>query len=107
MEVGKLDRLITLETNTTTRSKSGQAVSTWGNPQDVWANVRYQTPREAFQGDQNKALQTAVFTIRYRTEVSAAKSRVIHDGQTYNITGVAEVGRRQGLQLFGEAVNNG
>lgn len=107
MEVGKLDRLITIQTSETAQDNYGQAIETWNEGVEVWANYRPQTPREAFQGDQNKALQTAVFTIRYRPGVFAAKNRVIHDGQTYDITGVTEPDRRKWLQLFGEAVNNG
>lgn len=107
MEAGKLDRQITLETNTPTANDYGEHTAGWGNAEMVWANVRYQTPKEVFQADQLSALQVAIFMIRYRTGIAAAKNRVIHDGQTYNITGVSEIGRREGLQLIGEAENNG
>lgn len=107
MEAGKLDRRITLETHTTTREKSGQVISTWGSPQEVWANVRYQTAREVFQADQLSALQTVVFTIRYQPDIAAAKMRVQFDGLAYDIKGVTEPERRKWLQLIGEAENNG
>jgi SPP1 family predicted phage head-tail adaptor len=107
MEAGKLNRRITLETNTTTRSKSGQEINTWGDAVPVWAEVLQPTAKEVFEADQLSAIQTAVFKIRYRSGISAAKTRVTFDGQTYNITGVTEIGRREGLQLIGEAENNG
>lgn len=106
MEAGKLDRRITLETSTATRGKSGQQKSEWGTLAIVWANVRYQTPKEVFQADQLSALQTAIFTIRYRTGITAAKNRVVYEGLAYNITGVSEIGRREGLQLIGQADGN-
>jgi SPP1 family predicted phage head-tail adaptor len=107
MEAGKLNRRITIETNTTTDNAYGEHIDTWGDAVQTWAEVRFPTAREIFQADQLTAVQTAIFKIRYRPGIYAAKVRVIHDGQTYNITGVTEIGMREGLQLIGEAENNG
>src|SRR5690606_29910632 len=106
METGNLDRQVTLETYTAGRDEYGGTTEEWGSPEKVWANVRFPTAREAFQGDQLTAVQSAVFTIRHREGVTP-KMRVILDGLTYNITGVTEPERRRWLQLFGTAENNG
>jgi head-tail adaptor len=50
----------------------------------------------------NEAL--AVFTIRYRPGIVSGL-RAVCDGQTFTITGVSEIGRRQFLALQAKAVN--
>lgn len=107
LKAGQLNKRITLETLTAGRDEYGGQTEEWGTPQQVWAEIRFPSAREIFQGDQLTAVQSAVFKIRYRAGVSAAKNRVKYNGQVYNIAAVTEIGNREGLQLIGEAENNG
>jgi SPP1 family predicted phage head-tail adaptor len=46
----------------------------------------------------------AVFRIRYAADVST-NMRIKHDGDDFEIEGISEIGRREGLELLCRAVN--
>jgi SPP1 family predicted phage head-tail adaptor len=106
MQVGKLDREITLEFKTPGQSGSGEPTETWGTPATVWAAVRPLSGREYYAalGAQIVAEETLVFSIRHRTDVRPGTTRIQYESRTYNIRRVAEVGRRDGLDIFADTV---
>lgn len=104
MQVGKLDRQITLEFKTSGQSGSGEPTESWGSAVTAWAQVRPLSGREYYAalGAQIVAEETLVFGIRYRSDVRPGTARVVYEGRTYNIRRVAEVGRRDGLEITGD-----
>ena len=110
MRAGRLDRQITLEFRTAGKSASGEPTETWGSAETVWAEVRALTGREFYAATaaQIVADETLVFTIRFRSDVRPASARVKYNPgdleRTYNIRRVAELGRRDGLEITAEAV---
>ena len=46
-----------------------------------------------------------IFTIRYRSEVST-KHRISYDGDIYQITGITEIGRKEGQRITAVARDN-
>lgn len=106
MQVGALDRRISIQTATTTRdSKKNAVVKGWTTTAEVWANRRDTSSREFFAAGATNNEQLTVLTIRYRPGI-APGLRAVCDGQIFTITGVSEIGRRQFLALQGKAVNS-
>lgn len=102
MRAGTLDRRITLMKPTSTQDAYGAMVDSFASEGTVWANVKQLDAGEASRDDQHTAKKTVLFTIRYRASV-APTWKVVFDGETYDLTDVAEVGRREGLALTGYA----
>ncbi|MCC2547713.1 phage head closure protein [Hymenobacter sp. BT175] len=98
MNIGKLDRRITLEQNTATQNAYGEQVPAWSEVGEVWARVDYGRGNEAVQAGEQVAIQRIDFTIRYKPGLSA-RLRITYEGQVYDIEAVQELGRRAGLKL--------
>ena len=99
----QLDRLITIQQETVTRTPFGSVVVTWVDLDTVWARFTQQTATETFRNEANimQATSMAAFRIRYREDVTE-KMRIVHDGDNWNIQGIIEVGRRHMLDLMAE-----
>jgi SPP1 family predicted phage head-tail adaptor len=96
LKAGKLDRRITIQRINDT----GDSNDTWSDVAVLWATKRDVRATERFAERQTIAEIDVVFTIRYPSfPISPDKNRVAYGGRTYDITGVTEVGRREGLEL--------
>jgi SPP1 family predicted phage head-tail adaptor len=106
MQAGKLDLEITLEFKSAGQSPSGEPTETWGSALTVWAAVRPLSGREYYAAlaAQIVAEETLVFSIRHRTDVRAGTARIQHQGRTYNIRRVVELGRSDGLDIYADTV---
>jgi SPP1 family predicted phage head-tail adaptor len=104
MNFGKLDRLVTL------RKPLAPAQDEYGAPAPVsWVEVAKvyaeQKPghgNEAMQAQQLTAVQLVTWLLRYRPDVQPTW-QLIYGGTIYEITAVAEIGRRVGLTLTTQA----
>ena len=65
MQIGKLDKRITLQNRSSTLDDYGQPVNTWSNLATVWANIKPLTGREKAQMQMVDAMFTHRVTIRY------------------------------------------
>lgn len=99
---GKLDRRITLQRATSSQDEAGQSIPAWSKVAEVWAQVLPLAAREPFQADQRAAWVDTKFVIRYRADVGPL-DRVLYGGRTYDVVGVQEIGRREGLELLAYA----
>lgn len=98
MRAGRLDRRITIQRFTETRSKYNESIRSWADLYTVWASKRTQSGREALQGEQVVASNTVVFTIRHKA--ITPQDRILFEGQTYDIKSLNELGRREGLEII-------
>ncbi len=113
MQAGRLDRRLRIETCSKTTSASGEVTRSW--PPDggsilaeVWAERLERTARERFMTQQLVAQLEAGWRIRWSQDVADQLSpledlRLIESGRIYDITGVVEIGRRGGFELYGKA----
>ena len=101
MRSGQIDRRITIEQNTAGRDAAGAETESWTALADmpVWAEVRPAAGREFFDAQQIVAEAKVVFRIRYRSDVDH-KMRVNYAGNLYDIHGIAELGRQEGLDIM-------
>lgn len=102
MKPERLDRKITLERFTyTTDPGSGEQVKTWSNLASVWASKRDVSDSERVASAEVSAEISTRFQIRWDSRWSDLnpKDRVGYDGRTYDIVGVKELGRREGLEI--------
>lgn len=103
LNIGKLDRRITIERETETVKPSGSVVKAWTPVATVWAEVLQQTASEFFTGYGEAETGTVIFRVRYRPGIVTA-DRVSYDGVAYGIKEIKELGRRDALELRGEAL---
>jgi SPP1 family predicted phage head-tail adaptor len=71
----------------------------------VWAHAApVRTPRRQRAGE-TLASKSYRFTIRYSSDVADVdpRDRVTFDGRTYDVQGVKEIGRREGLEITATA----
>lgn len=102
MRAGALDRKITIQSATESQDDYGQSVETWVTFAAVWAEIREPRGNETIDANKPEARAERVFRIRWLSGVTT-KMRISVDGAVYDITHIAEIGRREGLNLYGLA----
>lgn len=104
---GTYDRRITVQRAQQVQSATGQTNTTWiPLLSDVPARVKYDNGAQAFEADQRVSNSVITFEIRYTTTPIRAGYQVLFEGQTYNVTYVAEIGRRVAWQIRCETKDN-
>ena len=98
MNIGRLDRYIVIQSVSTAVDSFGQAIETFGTLASVWAKIEYKSEVEKFENEQLKAVSSIDFTIRYRTDITEMM-RISYDSNIYQIIGISEIGRGEGLKL--------
>lgn len=96
--IGLLDRRITLQRPTASQDGAGEMVPTWSTIDTVWARSENVTGSEPFEGEQFNAQRKQNFTIRYRSDLDET-CQIVHDGDTYDIQAIMELGRREFLRI--------
>jgi len=99
MRSGSLDRKITIQKKTVSQNTFGEEVETWSTFSKVWAKVIPLRGQERFESKQVNAELDTMFRIRYLTGVLPTM-RIVHETRLYDIHSVAEIGRREGLDLL-------
>lgn len=102
MRIGKMDRQITIQQVTETQSSSGEAAKTWSALATVWAGVDIESGDEGTEAAGLQSRSNCLFTLRYRTDLTT-KHRISYAGTIYDIVSIAEIERRQGLEVRGVA----
>lgn len=108
MRAGKLDRRITIEVRAAgspmPKDEFGEPIYSWSTFAEVWATKKDVTSRERFAPITSQVIADVdtVFSTRWfplGAEVQADTHRIRYAERLYNIVGVAEIGRRQGLEI--------
>ncbi len=98
----RMDRKITIQEPTTTTNDYGEKETTWSELASVWADVKQQSARETWGA--GKIAETEIaFKIRHRTGIDET-CRVVYDSINYDITGIREIGRQNGLEIMAKAI---
>jgi len=102
MKAGRLNRRITIQQPTESQGATGQAVPSWSTFREVWAEVRQRPGKETFDADQIVAKTDTVFRIRYLAGLTR-KMRVSYGGDYYDIHAIAEIGFKEGHDIWATA----
>jgi SPP1 family predicted phage head-tail adaptor len=86
MNIGRLDRRITIQRKTTTRDANGGEVVTWSDWKTVWASKADQGSREFRSAGALYAETTTIFGIRYLAGVTG-QDRIVYRETVYDIVG--------------------
>jgi SPP1 family predicted phage head-tail adaptor len=103
IQIGKMDKLITLESKTTAANAIGEMIETWSTLAEVWAEETPIGGSESFRANRPLSALTSKFSIWYRDDVGP-KERINYAGRVWNISQVRELGRREALEITAEAV---
>ncbi len=96
---GKLDRRITLQAPNLAQDAAGEPVPSWADVATVWAAVVPLRGRELIAAQSEVPSAAFKVRIRWRSDLTEAM-RIQHGGQAYGIQQIAELGRREGLELL-------
>jgi SPP1 family predicted phage head-tail adaptor len=99
IQAGKLDRRITIQERTVTRDSAGGETVTWVDRATVWASKNDVSGRDQLLANQMAATGLVRFWIRHRSDV-VGTDRIVYDDTAYDIQHIAEIGRREGLDIL-------
>lgn len=105
MRSEKLDRRITIERALVAYDDDNQPVVEWVELTTVWASKLDISDGEKVRAAQVGATLTTRFQIRWSSMVADVnpKDRIVSAGVTYDISGVKEIGRREGVEITAAA----
>lgn len=108
MNIGRLDREIEIQQASLSNPDDGwrEQTETWTTSATVWATRKDKTTSEGDEVMQRVALTVTEWTIRHTDDVSV-QNRVKYGSEIFYITGIREIGRREGLTLVTEKRDNG
>lgn len=103
MNLGKLNRQISIEKYSESRTSSGATVKTWSHLVNLFAQIKYLGGAETTEAQQLQGVQSVEFTIRYCSALKANELyRVKYKDEYYNIIFVNEVEIRKVVKLVTE-----
>jgi len=106
MDIGLLDRRITIERYSRSFDGDNQPIEVWTPDADqIWASVEYASDGEKARAGQVGAVVSVRFQVRYSASLSTLnpKDRVVYEGKTFDIAAVKELGRREGIEISAAA----
>lgn len=101
-----MDRRIIVEEKTVSRDSWNHPTESWSTLATVWAQKVDKSSTERGELSQVVAINRTEWTIRYIASIKK-DMRVNYGGDYYYITGVTEIGRKEGMRLMTELRDNG
>lgn len=101
IRIGERDRQVLVLMPAVARGASGDSITTYVPrfSKPLYAGVAGATGREVMAAGQNTAPWELKVTVLYNKGISR-NDKVEYNGERYDIVAMAEVGRRQGLELL-------
>ena len=100
---GPMDRVCVISSRTLAPNSYGEQIETFTNFATVWAEKVELSGQEQLLAQQVTAEVMRIFRIRWRSDVTAT-CRLLVEGISYGILYIAELGRRERLELTCKAV---
>lgn len=102
MNIGRLDRRITIQRVTRAADSYGELIETWADLATVWASKQDIRGSEFLAAKQTVASIDAKFKIRYLSGLKPT-DRIYYDDKYYDIAGIIELGRKDALEIMASA----
>jgi len=99
MNIGRLDKRITIQQRSTTTDDWNHAVVAYSDVQTVWASVNFRNGRDTQTAQQRVNVDRVFFTIRANDNVTVT-DRISYAGEFYDIESIETIGRGEGLRLI-------
>ena len=101
MRAGKMDRRVTFQSQSQDYDELGQQENIWNNEFTLWASATPISDGEKFGSAEIKAYATHRFQVRWSSQSVLIKPtwRLVFDGATFDISGIKEIGRHEGLEI--------
>jgi len=105
MDIGKLNKRVTIQSQSTSYDDAGQQVETWNTFATVWANIKHKSGSETIKSDAIASVVRASMRIRYLPGVNAGM-RVMYGNTLYRIEAVLpHVEEKRYVDLVVEVIN--
>jgi head-tail adaptor len=104
LNIGKLDRTVTIERKTETVSEKGAVRTAWTNIATVRAEIMEHFAAELATGFGEAEKGTVTFRTWFIDGITTA-DRVSYAGKVYDLKEIKEIGLRHGLELRAVAVS--
>lgn len=104
MKKGSLNRRIRVERATIAEDDLGSDVETFVLLQAAWAQKLTQRATEAWKGGGTASQREVVWRVGFTAKLASmvdggSKDRIVFGGEVYPVSGVVELGRREGLEI--------
>ena len=90
LDPGKLNRRITLQSQTTSQDAYGQQVKQWTNVLSVWASIHPASGKEVYATSGFVSEMSHVVTIRYTSTPIRTNTRVLYGSRILLVQGVSD-----------------
>lgn len=101
-----MDRRIIVEEKTVSRDSWNHPAESWSTLATVWAEKVDKSTSERGEMNQVVAINRTEWTIRYLATIKK-DMRINYGGLYYYVTGVVEIGRKEGMRVITELRDNG
>lgn len=101
MNIGRMDRLIEIQYPERTANAIGEKIETWTRFAKVWAQATPLRSTERFTSAQERLSKVYTFKIRYLKNLGP-EMRIYYETEYFRIVGIAEIGRREGIEITAE-----
>ena len=99
MQVNKFDRRISIFARVQTQNDYGEMILTDALKANVWASVTPIGGKETWMASQIVPEAKFKMVIRYRDDL-VETDKVLFDGTEYDIAYIAQIGRKEGLEVI-------
>lgn len=107
MNIGRLNKRITIEQQSTAYDAAGQLVESWSTFATVWADIKFKSGSETIKSDALVSTVPASIRIRYKQGITAGM-RVKFKDSVYEILAVIpHVSENRYVDLAVRSVNGG
>ena len=94
-------RKIIIQRFAETKDDFGSAVKAWTTFKTIYANVTPISGREMHSSNRENIIRSASFYIYFDSTITV-KDRISYNSETYDITYIRELGRRESMEISGE-----
>jgi SPP1 family predicted phage head-tail adaptor len=100
---GKMDRRISIQRLVQTGvSELNEPIFSYQEVRIVWGAKIHKSEDEKFASGQRYAVRVVTFQTHYMPDLTET-DRLVSEGVTYDVKGIRELGRREGLEIAAEA----
>lgn len=107
MNIGKLDKRISIKTIGTTVDQWNTEVTDSTSVTNVWAQVIYKGGTEKQSADQRVSVDRVEFLIRYKQGINERDNVIEYNSQDHDIHSIEIIGRNEGMRLITTCRDNG